>query len=106
MGGRLLSFVTLLAGIAMVAYGGFVMTTGGIAIRTLGIWLVLRGIFTLMAGYLNIRVVLWEFDIKKRQDKFLPQTDIRTKQKAFWPTGISDFRKALLYKLKLKEPSQ
>ncbi len=83
MGGRLLSFVTLLTGIAMVASGGFLVTTSGIAIRTLGVWLVLSGIFTLMAEYLIIRVAVWEFNIKKRQDKFLPQTDIKRKGKLF-----------------------
>ena len=66
MTGLLLSLITYLIGIAMVAFGIFLIPKDGIGVKLLSSWFVLSGVSTIIIGYLFVRVVLDGFNIKKR----------------------------------------
>lgn len=73
MTGLLLSFITHLIGIAMIACGIFLIPGSGITMKLLSSWFVLSGIFTIIVGCLFVRVVLERSNIKKRmRGKILP----------------------------------
>ncbi len=66
MAGLLLSLITHLLGIAMVAFGIFLIPKTGITMKLLSSWFVLSGISTIIMGYLFVRAALEESDIKRR----------------------------------------
>jgi hypothetical protein len=73
MTGLLLSLITHLIGIAMVAFGIFFIPKSGITMKLLSSWFVLSGISNIIIGYLFVRVVLEGSDVKKRiGEKILP----------------------------------